>query len=162
MNKKFLSAIIIIATMIYVAVALYFSKPFGNIDIKFKFPNLVQIIKNIDVKTVFIQKNSSKIVHDNVEQVSDIMVDIKSKTDGAVQNINNENTYKLSYSDREKLLGYAKILSPIDQAKIIEYLKDLDKADVKSVFKLFKTRLTDKDYEKFKAIEAELSKKVKS
>lgn len=57
------------------------------------------------------------------------------------------------------MLGYAKKLSPIDQAKINEYLKDLDTADVENTLSLLKTRFTDKEYEKLKVIESELKRK---
>lgn len=164
MSKKFSSIIIIVITMIYVSVMVYLNKSYENIDIKLKVLSIFESIK-INIGNVFRQKNNPKIIYKDMEQGSEIIVDIKPSVPAVSQYISEDSSikkkvkYKLSYSDKEKLLGYAKKLSPIDQAKINEYLKDLDTADVENTLSLLKTRFTDKEYEKLKVIESELKRK---
>ncbi|MBV7276474.1 hypothetical protein JMF89_01850 [Clostridiaceae bacterium UIB06] len=58
----------------------------------------------------------------------------------------------LTLADKEKLLSVAAKLSAIDYEKINKYLENGSDEDIRNTIKLLKSRLSDKDYEKVKAV----------
>lgn len=93
MSKKFSSIIIIVITMIYVSVMVYLNKSYENIDIKLKVLSIFESIK-INIGNVFRQKNNPKIIYKDMEQGSEIIVDIKPSVPAVSQYISEDSSIK--------------------------------------------------------------------
>lgn len=209
--RKIYSIIVVIFTICYVVLMLNLNSNKYNNEDKNKALQVFQKIKNINISSVFHNKDMDNRATENVskkieppvikykpekplpkaiikakldraymkeKEVMDSLkdntgVDEKNKNIGNtilnqdkktnnkqnVPTINTSETEKskdrkvLTISDRDKILQFAKVLSPIDQANIKSYLENIKEADIKSALDLLKNRLTDKEYEKVKELE---------
>lgn len=164
MYRRFCSILVIIFTMIYSCTMLYLNKDYISEKYKEKKINIFESIKNFNVQTILnkeakdaeaaMKKAESETTPNATPKKvlpKNTAVD-DEKTTSSNNSINKEK-FKLTPSDREKMLDFAKALSPIDQNKIEEYIRDVNDADLLSALNLFKKRFSDKEYERLKNIE---------
>lgn len=193
MDKKILSIIVIVTTVLSAAAMTKFSE-FKNVqDNNVNKLNIINKIEepkenksNIVYKYINIYKLKSykknkeyklDLLHNDKLNVENSYYTYKMNKEGNGINGQSENKQvvqqkhknssseypqnkietKLTLEDKEKILYVAKVLAPVDYARIEEYIKMSNQEEgVRKALNLLKDRLSDKDYRKVEDVKEKL------
>jgi hypothetical protein len=139
MNKNKLSITVVLATILYVTTTLYFNRIEIIEHSRVSKYNVLNSLKGISLSKVLTLLN--------IGNSGD-----KNSKDLAAFSTKDIIKYTLSEADKEKILEAAKPLSPIDRAKVSDYIDSSYKESILKAFTLIKIRLGNEQFDKIKEI----------
>lgn len=147
MSKKFLSILVIMLTALYVTSALYLNGLEIEVPFKAKVHSVSAAVKSIDIYSLLkiSPQNSSK--KSNNEDLAVFSDKIKEK-------------YYLSDNDKEVILKVSAELSPIDKAKVFDYVRSEYLDSIFQAVNIIKARLDETSFNEVKPLWEELNSKI--
>lgn len=180
MNKKILSSIIILITIISVVIMLFYNKDIGKenkredegkIEVRkelngqkhdnLNLQNNSGLEKSQDNKSIAKNKYEQKEGKDTKDNKNEVLQNEPNKNNNIVKDesvlvfkVSKENIPKqLTFTEKTKLLSILRKLSSIDYAKINESLNKSNELEgAKEALNLLKLRLNDREYKEIKDI----------